>query len=205
MPRLRWADGGGIDERYDTVARVLAGDAPEMVTTVPMTPGTLMLFEGRWSLHRVTAVEGPTPRHVALFGYDTQAGHDELGSAEAGALRAPRARAVASVMQLGESFVGDGAEAAHVNTVLGEREGPVGQAWATALATPSAGHAPFVVVLQPGLPVVPFTLFVNKARIDGRRPRPAHVGRRRRRAWRPASPTRWPPARSTRTSPVSWP
>ena len=70
-------------------------------------------------------------------------------------------------MELGESFVGDGAEAAHVNTVLGEREGPVGQAWATALATPSAGHAPFVVVLQPGLPVVPFTLFVNKARIEG--------------------------------------
>jgi len=70
-------------------------------------------------------------------------------------------------MELGESFVGDGAEAAHVNTVLGEREGPVGQAWATALATPSAGHAPFVVVLQPGLPVVPFTLFVNKAQIKG--------------------------------------
>jgi 5,6,7,8-tetrahydromethanopterin hydro-lyase len=70
-------------------------------------------------------------------------------------------------MQLGESFVGTGAEAAHVNTVLGPREGPVGQAWATALATPTAGHAPFVVVLQPGLPVVPFTLFVNKARIEG--------------------------------------
>ncbi|MEQ1785714.1 MAG: formaldehyde-activating enzyme [Acidimicrobiales bacterium] len=70
-------------------------------------------------------------------------------------------------MELGESFVGSGGEAAHLNTVLGDREGPVGHAWATALATPSAGHAPFVVVLQPGLPVVPFTLFVNKARIDG--------------------------------------
>jgi 5,6,7,8-tetrahydromethanopterin hydro-lyase len=70
-------------------------------------------------------------------------------------------------VQLGESFIGSGADAAHVNTVLGERNGPVGHAWATALATPSAGHAPFVVVLQPGLPVVPFTLFVNKARIEG--------------------------------------
>lgn len=74
VQRLRWVDGGGIDEHYDMVSRVLAGDAPELVTTVPMTPGTLMLFEGRWSLHRVTPVTGPTPRHVALFGYDTKPG-----------------------------------------------------------------------------------------------------------------------------------
>jgi 5,6,7,8-tetrahydromethanopterin hydro-lyase len=70
-------------------------------------------------------------------------------------------------MAIGESFVGSGPNAAHVNVVLGGRDGPVGTAWATALATPSAGHAPFVVVLQPGLPVKPFTLFVNKARVEG--------------------------------------
>jgi hypothetical protein len=74
VQRLRWIDGGGIDERYDTVARILAGEARELVTTVPMTAGTLMLFEGRWSLHRVTPVEGDTVRHVALFGYDTAPG-----------------------------------------------------------------------------------------------------------------------------------
>ena len=68
-------------------------------------------------------------------------------------------------MQLGEAFVGEGPNAAHVNTVLGPRDGPVGTAWATALATPTQGHAPFVVVLHPGLPVKPFTLFVNKAAI----------------------------------------
>lgn len=71
------------------------------------------------------------------------------------------------VMQVGEAFVGEGADAAHVNTVLGRRDGPVGTAWATALATPSAGHAPFVAVLQPGVPVQPMTLFVNKAAIAG--------------------------------------
>jgi 5,6,7,8-tetrahydromethanopterin hydro-lyase len=68
--------------------------------------------------------------------------------------------------EIGESFVGSGPEAAHVNTALGPREGPVGVAWATALATPRTGHTAFVVVLQPGLPVKPMTLFVNKAAIE---------------------------------------
>jgi 5,6,7,8-tetrahydromethanopterin hydro-lyase len=66
---------------------------------------------------------------------------------------------------IGESFIGEGAEAAHINVVLGHRSGPVGIAWATALATPSAGHTPFVAVLRPGVPVKPLTLFVNKAAI----------------------------------------
>ena len=69
------------------------------------------------------------------------------------------------MIEIGESFVGSGAEAAHLNTVLGTRAGPVGQAWATALATPSAGHVPFMVVAQPNLPVRPSTLFVAKATI----------------------------------------
>ncbi len=69
------------------------------------------------------------------------------------------------VMAIGESFVGEGADAAHINTVLGRRDGPVGTAWATALATPRQGHTPFVAVVRPGLPAKPMTLFVNKAPI----------------------------------------
>jgi 5,6,7,8-tetrahydromethanopterin hydro-lyase len=39
--------------------------------------------------------------------------------------------------------VGDGGDAAHINNVLGDRHGPVGIAWATALADMlAAGHAP---------------------------------------------------------------
>lgn len=68
-------------------------------------------------------------------------------------------------MQIGEGFAGDAPDVAHVNTVLGERTGPVGVAWATALASPSAGHVPFVCVLQPNVPVRPLTLFVTKAAI----------------------------------------
>lgn len=69
-------------------------------------------------------------------------------------------------VQIGESFIGEGAEAAHINTVLGSRSGPAGTAWATALATPRAGHVPFVAVLKPGLPAKPATLFVNKAAVE---------------------------------------
>lgn len=70
---------------------------------------------------------------------------------------------MASILEIGESFVGDGVNAAHINTVLGHRDGPAGTAWATALASPSTGHVPFVAVLRPSLPVKPLTLFVTKA------------------------------------------
>lgn len=70
---------------------------------------------------------------------------------------------------MGEAFVGAPPNAAHVNTVLGRKGGPVETAWATALATPRQGHAAFVVAFQPGLAVKPATLFVNKAAIDGER------------------------------------
>lgn len=67
---------------------------------------------------------------------------------------------------IGESFVGEGANAAHINTMLGAKDGPVGVAWATALATPRARHTPFVVVVKPNVPVKPMTLFVNKASVE---------------------------------------
>jgi 5,6,7,8-tetrahydromethanopterin hydro-lyase len=72
-----------------------------------------------------------------------------------------------SAILIGEGFAGTGPDAAHVNTVLGPRDGPVGTAWATALATPRAGHSSFVVVARPNMPVKPPTLFVNKAEIRG--------------------------------------
>lgn len=73
------------------------------------------------------------------------------------------------IPQFGEAYAGEGVNAAHLNTVLGLRDGPVGQAWATSLATSSVGHIRFVVVRAPNDPVFPYTLFVNKATIDGDR------------------------------------
>jgi 5,6,7,8-tetrahydromethanopterin hydro-lyase len=71
------------------------------------------------------------------------------------------------VTQIGEAFVGEGVHAAHLNTVLGERGGPIEVAWATALATPRQGHVPFLTTLRPGIACKPPTLFVNKAPLEG--------------------------------------
>jgi hypothetical protein len=68
-PQIRSAD----DEHYDDVKAVLDGDHSQIVT-LPMTPGTLLVFAGRYSLHRVSPIHGTTPRLVALFGYDTKPG-----------------------------------------------------------------------------------------------------------------------------------
>ena len=62
------------DECYEVVARCLAGDPDAPTTVLEFEPGTLMLFEGRHSLHRVTPIGGAVPRHVALLGFDTRPG-----------------------------------------------------------------------------------------------------------------------------------
>jgi hypothetical protein len=64
------------NENYDAVAEVLTGVATSRVRTEPMQPGTLMIFNGRTSMHRVTPVTGKTPRVVALLAYDTKPGTD---------------------------------------------------------------------------------------------------------------------------------
>ena len=66
----------GSDDDDRDVAAVLQGHAPERVRVEPMTPGTLMLFNGRRSMHRVTPIKGTTPRYVALLAYDTKPGTD---------------------------------------------------------------------------------------------------------------------------------
>lgn len=67
VPKLRERD----DEHYDRVSKVFEGDHSEVVT-LAMTPGTLLIFEGRNSLHRVSPIHGDTLRHVGLFAYDTK-------------------------------------------------------------------------------------------------------------------------------------
>jgi 5,6,7,8-tetrahydromethanopterin hydro-lyase len=67
---------------------------------------------------------------------------------------------------IGEAFEGAGANAAHINLILGGKD-ELGAAYALAAASPGPGHVPFQVVLKPNLPVKPTTLFVAKAVLRG--------------------------------------
>jgi hypothetical protein len=87
-------EGGGIfeyvpeirsdqSENFEAVGRVLDGDRAS-VRQVEITPGTLMLFRGHYSLHRVTPVEGKRRRLQLIFAYAARP--DQQGSAESSRL-----------------------------------------------------------------------------------------------------------------------
>lgn len=66
--RIRSAD----DDNSEVVQAICNGEHSHLVRVEPMTPGTLMVFNGRWSLHQVSPIRGDVTRHVALLAYDTK-------------------------------------------------------------------------------------------------------------------------------------
>ena len=65
VPNLRGPD----DEHYDDVERLLDGERSRVVT-VPAEAGSLLLFHGHHSMHRVSRVAGTRTRRMALLSFD---------------------------------------------------------------------------------------------------------------------------------------
>ena len=70
VPGIRTTDA----EHFAAVQAVLDG-AREPVRSLEAGPGTLTLFRGRYSLHRVTPVRGPTRRVNAVLAYASTPSH----------------------------------------------------------------------------------------------------------------------------------
>lgn len=66
---------------------------------------------------------------------------------------------------IGEALIGKGDEVAHVDMIIGDKEGPVGQAFANSLAQLSVGHTPLLAVIRPNLPSKPMTLVIPKVTV----------------------------------------
>jgi 5,6,7,8-tetrahydromethanopterin hydro-lyase len=68
---------------------------------------------------------------------------------------------------IGESLVGEGNEVAHIDLMIGPKNGPVGVAFANALVNQNAGHTALLAVLEPNLLAKPATIMMNKVTIKG--------------------------------------
>lgn len=76
VPGIRTANS----ENFPAVAAVLRGDGGDLVRTLPLRPGDLQIFLGRYSMHRVCAVRGNRARYSAIFSYSDRPG--VIGNAE---------------------------------------------------------------------------------------------------------------------------
>jgi 5,6,7,8-tetrahydromethanopterin hydro-lyase len=74
---------------------------------------------------------------------------------------------MASSVMVGESLVGDGNEVAHIDLLIGPKDGPVGQAFAGALLNQKEGHTNLLAVVAPNLPAKPDTIISNKVTMKG--------------------------------------
>jgi 5,6,7,8-tetrahydromethanopterin hydro-lyase len=69
-------------------------------------------------------------------------------------------------MYIGEALCGEGNEVAHIDLLIGDKTGPVGTAFANALANQSHGHSNLLAVLTPNLAVKPATVLITKVTIE---------------------------------------
>ena len=67
--------------------------------------------------------------------------------------------------RIGEALIGDGPELAHIDLLIGDKLGPVGQAFANGLSNLSIGHTPLTSVIRPNLLTKPATLIIPKVTV----------------------------------------
>jgi len=72
-------------------------------------------------------------------------------------------------LKIGEALAGKDAEVAHIDLVIGEKNGPLGEAYAKAKAAPAAGHEPLLAILEPNLAVKPVTVIIPTVTIRSMR------------------------------------
>lgn len=67
--------------------------------------------------------------------------------------------------KIGEALVGDGNELAHVDLIIGDKNGAAGTAFANGMTQLSIGHTPLLSVIRPNLMTKPATLIIPKVTV----------------------------------------
>jgi bifunctional enzyme Fae/Hps len=66
---------------------------------------------------------------------------------------------------VGEALIGEAPNLAHLDVVLGSKDGPVGVSFANAISAPSTGHGGLLACIRPNLLPKPYTLIVPKVTV----------------------------------------
>ena len=120
------------------------------------TKPTVSATAGALNIHRDTL-------HTWLkeFNVDFKEIADSVSAVYAGEF----AEFTGSTYLIGEALVGEGNEVAHIDLLMGDKCGPVGEAFASGMTNLSVGHTPLLAVIRPNLPPKPHTLIVPKVTI----------------------------------------
>ena len=155
----------GIDtkkpETQDELVRIVAEaaqksvksrDAPKRITAKPTISGTAKAL----NIHRDTLYTW-----LKEFSVDFK----EILDCIPTNVSDENAEVLGNTYLIGEALVGEGNEVAHIDLLIGDKNGPVGKAFAAGLTTLSAGHTPLLAVIRPNLPPKPHTLLVPKVTV----------------------------------------
>jgi len=132
---------------------------------LPLSVGGELTYEEREELRldlekigkvkrRVIEVEAPTAKPVVERFSGIGIGPEEIQR---------------SMLRVGEALAGEEPEVAHIDLLIGKKDGPVGAAFAQAKAAPALGHEPLLAIIEPNLAVKPPTLLVPTVSIKGMR------------------------------------
>lgn len=89
----------------------------------------------------------------------------EVADAVSTAYVGEQTQSAAPAYLIGEALIGEGNEVAHIDLLIGDKDGPVGEAFAAGMSNLSVGHTPLLAVIRPNLPPKPHTLIVPKVTI----------------------------------------
>ncbi|MBA7545570.1 5,6,7,8-tetrahydromethanopterin hydro-lyase [subsurface metagenome] len=67
---------------------------------------------------------------------------------------------------IGEALLGSGSSLAHIDLIIGSKDGPVGISFANALSNPSIGHGGLLACIRPNLITKPVSLVIPKVTVS---------------------------------------
>lgn len=88
----------------------------------------------------------------------TGCGKSPLG----GAAAAPTQEIISTPFHVGQAVMGSGKEVAHIDIIIGHKDGPVGTAFVNALANQKEGHSNLLAVIGSNTAIKPSTVLIPK-------------------------------------------